>query len=331
MMEATFLNPYAVTTGRWTHGLYLRGGSNLYQRIAISSTGLWRHDYRLGPGTSVADLRSESSADIDRSATGRNHLRLVIVGKEGWFYINGRLQDKLDLSAAEFKDARLFVTQERAGEETPFEDFSIWEWNPSVARLPNQSTPTPAPSPTPYVPSVPIYGPVNGVIAHDIQKPANFFELFHGPTTGEDIMVEVIFHNPYDISEGEWNYGFLLRKTEVNFYHWLYAGSDGQWTHQGRFGEDSYALPTGFGNTIISDFDRTPGGKNKLRLVIIGDKVWAFINGKFEDEADLSTIKGTAPISLVVHDVQEGATRFEGFTIWRWHPSLQELPKLDEN
>ena len=329
MVEVTFLNPYPVSTGNWAYGFHLPGGRNLYQRISISSTGSWRHDYRLGFGTSTASLRSEVSSDIDRSASGRNHLRLVITEGEGWFYINGKLQDKLDLSVTEFDEARLFITQERAGAVTSFVDCSVWEWGPSMAKLPGQNTPTPEPSPTPYVPDVPFYGPVSGVITHEIQTPDNFFELFRGPVTGEDVMVEVTFHNPYDTSEGEWNYGFMLRLLESNTYHWLYAGSNGEWRHEVRFGDDEYTL--GFGSSRVPYLDLTPGGKNRLRVVIIGDHAWVFVNGKFTHESDLSAIQGVAPIRLVVDDVLEGVPRFEGFTVWKWHPSLQELPKADEN
>ena len=54
-----------------------------------------------------------------------------------------------------------------------------------------------------------------------------------------------------------------------------------------------------------------------------------FINGK---HAGYTTILGNAdnaPITLVVNDEREGVIRFEGFTVWKWHPSLQELP--DDN
>ena len=174
VIEATLFNPHAVSTGKWLHGLFLGGERNHYQRFSISSNGYWLHEYRLGSDTRVAGLRSEFSPDIDRSATGGNRLRLVVAGQEGRLYINNRLQDKLDLSVTEFDHARIFVTNERAGAATTFEGFSIWEGGSSVAGAPGQGDPTPLPSVTPHLPDVPIHGPVDGVITHDIQKPANF-------------------------------------------------------------------------------------------------------------------------------------------------------------
>jgi hypothetical protein len=332
VLEAEFLNPYE-SSRIWTYGIHLRGGPNIYQRIAIESAGGWRHDYRLGPGTPAVALRSEGSADVNRATSGRNQLRLAIIDHEGWLYINGNLQDKLDLTAAPFESARLFISREKPGAQTHFSNFSAWTWESRNTELAGQNTPTPAPTPTPtpaptptvYVPHVPFYGPVNGLITHEIQKPSNYFEVVSGPTIAEDIMTEVIFHNPYPASEGSWNYGFLLRNKRTNVYHWLYIDSNGEWVHKLRLGPEQAALP--YGNSRITNLDLTAGGKNKIRLVIIGDRLWAFINGIFQTTADLGAIQDVAPVALVVHDQQEGETNFEGFAVWKWHPSLQELPE----
>ena len=97
--------------------------------------------------------------------------------------------------------------------------------------------------------------------------------------------------------------------------------------HKTQFSEDSGTLEVW--NRRSADIDGTTGGKNTLRLVIIEDAVWVFINGKFQGNTSLSGITGSAPVTLVVYDELDGVTRFEGFTVWKWHSSLQELP--DEN
>ena len=142
-------------------------------------------------------------------------------------------------------------------------------------------------------------------------------------------MIDVTFHNPYDTGEAEWNYGFLLRNERHNVYHWLHAVSNGEWRHKLRLGDDDYTL--GLGSSRVPSLDLAPGGKNRLRLVIVGHHAWVFVNGRFTDESDLSAIPDVAPVRLVVDDLWEGETRFEDFTIWKWHPSLQELPRPDEN
>lgn len=137
-----------------------------------------------------------------------------------------------------------------------------------------------------------------------MQKPFNFFELFYGPTTGEDLMMEAIFHNPPPTSEEDWNYGFLLRNAEGNVYRWLVIDSNGEWVRKLHQGEDQTTLF--FGNSRISNLDQTTGGKNKLRQVIIGERALTFINGKFQDSSDLSAIQGVAPVTLVVNDLGRG-------------------------
>ena len=171
----------------------------------------------------------------------------------------------------------------------------------------------------------PIHGPVDGVITHELEKPYNFFQVFHGPTIDHDMMAEVTFHNPYPASEESWNYGFLLRNSKLDVYHWLYVDSKGEWGHEFRLGPDHSTLP--YGNIRITNLDTTPGGSNKIRIVMVGDRLWAFVNGEFQRTSDLSAIQDVAPIALVIDDLREGETRFEGFTVWKWDPSLQELPE----
>jgi hypothetical protein len=300
----------------------LRGeGRNYFHAIFIERSGTWRHSYRRGLDDKWTTLQQDVTSAIDTNPDGVNQLRLIIVGDRGWLYINEQPQRTLDLSAVSFNRAWLALANEVADGVTAFQDFIIWTWHPSLAALPSK---TPAPSPD--VPYTPIYGPVHGSIPHELEYPTNSFELFRGPTVEEDVMVEATFHNPYPTSDGSWNYGFLLRNVKTNVYHWIHM-TESSWVHKSRFAEDRGTLEVW--NTRSADIDKTTGGKNTLRLVIIEDAVWVFINGKFQGNTSLSGITGSAPVTLVVYDELDGVTRFEGFTVWKWHPSLQELP--DEN
>ena len=207
-METTLQNPDVGNEGRWTHGLFLRGeGSNFFHAIFIDSTGNWRHSYRRGSGEEWTTARQEVTPSVDTTPSGKNRLRLIIIGNQGWLYINEQPQGTLELSAVGFNAVCLIVSRETTGAVTSFEGFTVWKWHTSLAALPlPKGTPTPA-SETPYVP---VYGPASGSIAHEIERPSNFFEVFPGPTTGGDIMVEATFHNPHSTSEGSWNYGFLI-------------------------------------------------------------------------------------------------------------------------
>ena len=322
MMEATFLNPAIESEERWTHGFLLRGeGRNYFHAIFIERSGTWRHSYRRGLDDKWTTLQQDVTSAIDTNPDGVNQLRLIIVGDRGWLYINEQPQGTLDLSAVSFNQALLALTNEVADGITAFQDFTVWTWHPSLAELPSET-----PTPSPDVPYTPIYGPAHGSILHELEYPTNSFELFRGPTVEEDVMVEATFHNPYPTSDGSWNYGFLLRNVKTNVYHWIHM-TESSWVHKSRFAEDRGTLEVW--NTRSADIDKTTGGKNTLRLVIIEDAVWVFINGKFQGNTSLSGITGASPATLVVNDELDGVTRFEGFTVWKWHPSLQELP--DEN
>jgi hypothetical protein len=77
------------------------------------------------------------------------------------------------------------------------------------------------------------------------------------------------------------------------------------------------------------------GAENHFRLIGIEDKGWLYVNETFLGYINFSL--GNVPnpdrIRLVVDDGRypEGETRFEDFTIWKWHPSLHELPKEDDS
>ena len=328
MIEATFQNPYLTDNERWVHGFMLRGKpGNIFHVIYISDA-IWGHDYRLGKGEPDIALRQEVFSGIDKTPGGKNRLRLVAIGDQGWLFINNQPQGQLDLSVLEFDRVILMLYEESAGAVTRFENFTVWKWHPSLQTIPlgPPSATNLGPITSGGLPYEPVYGPSSGVIIHEVQRPTNLFEVFRGPLVEGDLMVEATFHNPSAGEESNWNYGFLLRNSGLNKYQWIYLNS-GRWVSKWRPSADDSTHT--IRNSHSSLIDRTAGGKNQVRLVIIGDSVTIFINGK---HAGYTTILGNAdnsPVALVVDDEREGVTRFEGFTVWKWHPSLQELP--DDN
>ena len=82
------------------------------------------------------------------------------------------------------------------------------------------------------------------------------------------------------------------------------------------------------------NIDRTPEGKNKLRLVITENQGWFYINGDYQGIIPLRAVDiDISKIDLAVYpdEIEGKSTRFEDFTIWKWHPSLQKLPKTDDD
>ena len=88
---------------------------------------------RTGTAESDTLLRQISSIAIDTSTGGSNLVRVVVVGNEGWLFINDAFAGALDLSALTLRGdttamTAYFTTDEIAGESTRVGDFTIWSY-----------------------------------------------------------------------------------------------------------------------------------------------------------------------------------------------------------
>ena len=339
LIEATFLNPYNAGNRYWEHGFLLKDGParNHEYWLSIDSDGYWETFHRLGDSGAIG-RHSEETDDIDRSPGGKNLLQVVIIGDRGWIYINGNLQGGVDLSADTGGDAVTIFTDDEYEGETRFEDFAVWKWGPVLASsfsdLDPNATPTPTPTPNP---SVPIFGPVSGTIPHDHED--GFLEEFDGPTIDGDVMVEVTFLNPFAPNESHWNYGILFDSRLPETYHHieihsLFGGSYNHWRRGGRDDEVRGRISEDLPGLRLQKDD-----KNHIRLIILGDSGHLYVNDRRIGilNFDLGNVQNPDKIDLVVNDSnlygfeydRGGHTKFEDFTVWRWHPSLFELPDDD--
>ena len=338
LVEATFLNPYTADNLYWEHGFLLKDQVRNHQYwVSINSYGEWEYFHRLGD-TGALGRYAEESIDIDREPGGRNLLQVVITGDRGWVYVNGKFQGGMDLSVDTGGDGiTIFVDDEHAG-ETSYKDFAVWKWSPVVAKsfleVDPDATPTPVPTPNPRVP---VFGPESGRITHNPED--GFQEVYAGPTIEGDVMLEVTFENPFAPNESHWNYGILFDSQEPETYHHvqissLFGGAFNHWRRagrddevQGRLSEDVQGL----------NFDKN--GENHIRLIILGDEGHLYVNDRRVSILNfkLGNVQNPERISLIVNDStvhgykydRGGATRFEDFTVWKWHPSLFDLPKDD--
>ena len=150
--------------------------------------------------------------------------------------------------------------------------------------------------------------------------------MFKGVDTNEDVVVEATFYNPYQSGNKFWEHGFVLRNSRPNYLHWVSIDSNGDWlyfyrngeiTARGRMLERSSAIQT------------QPGGKNTLRVVMIGAKGWLYINGIYQDTLNLSAIDEDGWLSVFVDAEHEGNTNIANFTIWKYGSALaKQLPDV---
>ena len=98
VFEARFLNPYSAQEGDWSSGFLFRtGASNNFHVVGVEESGEWFHRLRTGDVDATQQLAGEASTHISTTPTGRNHIRIIALGPEGWLFINGAYVAKLDL------------------------------------------------------------------------------------------------------------------------------------------------------------------------------------------------------------------------------------------
>ena len=127
---ATFVNPYAQSTGSWSHGLMFRSaGRNKFQAVTIKSDGTWRHFVRDGSTSPVQE--ENGRARVNPGPGGRNEVHLWAIGKLGLLYINGEFIGELNIGLGSaggdvLVGAGFYKGDEIPGYITPFEEFTVW-------------------------------------------------------------------------------------------------------------------------------------------------------------------------------------------------------------
>ena len=190
------------------------------------------------------------------------------------------------------------------------------------------------PDTDPADPLAPVFGPVSGSIPHLLDD-GGYRERSRSFEQGGDVMIEFTFENPYPPKESDWEYGLYLRSS-TGSSHRIYLSSRKSWRHSYYSTEEDR-----YGRGRRDDapgLDVSEGGENHLRLVKVGDTGWLYLNDRFIANINLKLgdITNADQISLITQDSDRGinhkegeATHFRDFTIWKWHPSLFELPKED--
>ena len=98
VFDARFFNPYSTQEGDWSSGFLFRtAASNEFHVVGIEESGDWFHRLRTGDVDATQQLAGDASTHISTTATGRNHIRVIALGAEGWLFINGSYVAKLDL------------------------------------------------------------------------------------------------------------------------------------------------------------------------------------------------------------------------------------------
>ena len=127
--EATFYNPNSSSEGKWDYGFLFRKSEDgkMYE-IRVTSDGEWIYVLKIGEKrTNIG----QNKFNLHTGANQKNHLRIIVIGKQGWFFVNGEFERRL--SIGELTDigsidiaAGIVPENETEGETTRFEDFTVW-------------------------------------------------------------------------------------------------------------------------------------------------------------------------------------------------------------
>ena len=295
LAEVVFANPYSSDEGSWSHGImFRRSDVNNFHAVGVRSDGSWFHVVRTGTVESSRTVAEGSLADVDLSAFGVNHVRVLAQGDRGWLFVNRALAGELDLrewgaSGDVGAMTGFFTGDEIPGRSTDYKGFE-------VSALTFQG------------------GPVSGELAHSDEVIVEE-ALGDGLT---NVLAEVQFTNPYGASVGPWDYGFMVRNPAFNEFHAVVLLSDGRWIHEVRTGtrESSATVAQGKGS-----FGTAAGDTNGLRLIAIDDTGWLFVNGELVAALDLSVRTGPSSVSAITGMFQDNSipgrsTSFADFAVW---------------
>lgn len=294
--SAEFHNPYPLVVGGWDYGFLFRDeGQHDFHAVVIENRDKqWFHYVRDG-----ADERrlvgSGEASGLWPGSDGVNDVRLVVLGAQGWLFLNGGLIGELDLSAGPSEGNVSVITgyrddNEIPGRQTRYREFTVHE--------PQQ------------------LGNRTGTLDHTED---GFIERSIVGGDPRDFVVTATFTNPNAASAGWWDYGFTFRGAGPDAYHGVYIDRDREWHH---------FLQTAGNRRQVSRTGRAlnlntrDGGQNTLMLVAVGQTGLFYVNGELvRDDLDLreGAPSGIVGIGSGFHEggrLLGQQTHYQDFRVW---------------
>lgn len=158
------------------------------------------------------------------------------------------------------------------------------------------------------------FGPLDGELRH---SPDNaFIETQFAGVAMADMVVEATFVNPYSAAFALWDYGFTLRKNRNDPFINIVVASDMSWSVIIRDRTPGHEEISGGGS--LWNLDTSDGGRNRLRVVAVGERGWLFVNGEFISSFALPEEIRTGDVAVITgayggSELAGAVTRFEDF------------------
>ena len=292
MVEATFTNPYDASVHiLGDYGFFLRydrgDDDPPFLQVIVDSRGQWAvisgsdAPYKQVSGGVVANLKLQKGQ--------QNHVMVVALEDRGWLFVNQTFIASFDLSDVKVSGDVAIITgayagSEKAGESTVYENFRGYD----LRRR---------------------YGPTGGTIGHNNE----FIGQHRSGLLSIDFVAEAEFVNP---ASGEWDYGFVIRRTVSGSLDVIAINDGGWWEHTTRRPDDDEY--TDVDSDWPSNWRDGPQERNHLLLVAMGNTGWLFVNGQLEATLDFSHNLEAGTISAMAGFYADSNrdVDFRNFTVW---------------
>lgn len=161
-----------------------------------------------------------------------------------------------------------------------------------------------------------VYGPKSGRLLHKVES--GEIQMVSSSVTARNFIAEVTFASPFSPSKGEWDFGMLLRYNDSFMQYRLIFLSDQSW------GVVSYAgNPNGkvLVEGTAEGLKVEAGEQNKIRVYVLDDRGWIYLNDEFLAEFDASQhYTGGVAIGINFFEglgITGKLTEYKDFTVWK--------------
>jgi hypothetical protein len=311
--HATFINPDAGRKQLFDVGFsFRRADTGEEFRLIIDSTGAW-----FFKEPSQDPIATGQNDNFAARVGARNEIEVAASGDDGYFAVNGKYVDRLDLSTRPIKgDIALgtgyFGEDQADAGTTPFADFEIWsldealpasdEAAANLIQLMQQARRSAKPS---------------APLADQIPLAIGSVSSFHAGVDARDFYTHAEFTNPYAGTEHLWDIGFGFRDDDEGDLR-LAVDSDGAW-FLSRGASTIYQQGEG------AVLDTGAGGQNTLDLAAVGGVGYLAVNGQYVATLDLGARKTHGDVWASSGFFQEDkiageTTPFRAFQVWSLDP-----------
>ncbi|MCP5097130.1 MAG: hypothetical protein GY943_16395, partial [Chloroflexi bacterium] len=294
-MVVDFENPFGPEVGGWDFGLTFRQVDlNDELRIVVRSDGSWSlNDRNETEDTFIQEGNVSRLLNLDAGAN--NELQVIALGDIGYFFLNGKYADSLDLTAhPEGGDVAIgtgfYTSDMQEGAATNYSQYGVWTLES-------------------------VFGPTDGSMEHIDD---DLIKADYADVQSADFIAKTIFTNPYQADdETGWDYGFTFRDIGISDQYWLVITSDEEWALDHQTEEDDFYLQ----EESLENLNTNAGETNEVVLIAQNDVGYFFLNGEFISELNLTDRLEAGDMAVISafyigNERIDTTTDYAAWTIW---------------